>query len=252
VCFNRGVAIDLTCLGTGDAFGSVGRHNAGYLVRTAETSLLLDAGPSVLVALKSLQHEPEPIDAVVISHLHGDHFGGVPFLLLDFTYETRRTRELTIVGPPGVEERVRTLYHTLYSERRGQPIPFPVKFVEVANGSTFEIADARIESFAVPHQTCELSLGHKLSSGGRSLVYSGDTPWTDDLIRQSSGSDLFLCECSTFDSEVPRHVRYVELEENRKRLECKDILLVHIGRDVRQRAGEIDLPLADDGLVKKV
>ena len=71
---NRSVSIDVTCLGTSDAFGSVGRHNAGYLVESAEAKVLLDAGPSVLASMKSLGRSPDELDAVVVSHLHGDHF----------------------------------------------------------------------------------------------------------------------------------------------------------------------------------
>lgn len=249
---NLHVPIDLTCLGTSDAFGSVGRHNAGYLVDTGQTTILLDAGPSVLVAMKTLGLDPNSIDAIAISHLHGDHFAGVPFMLLDFTYESKRTRPLEIIGPPGIEERIYTLYHTLYSERRGETPPFPVRFREMQDGSACEVADARIESFYVPHQVTELSLGHRLLSGGTSIVYSGDTPWTDDLLRQSSGADLFLCECSVFDSEVPRHVRYVEIEQNRQRLECRELMLIHLGSEVRARAAEIELALADDGMKKTV
>lgn len=252
VCLNPLVPIDLTCLGTSDAFGSVGRHNAGYLVETPETKILLDAGPSVLAAMKSLGRNPNEVDAIVVSHLHGDHFGGIPFLLLDFTYESKRTRKLEIVGPPGTEERILRLYHTLYSERHNEQLPFPVRFTEVRDGSAYEVADARIESFHVPHQENELSLGHGVSSAGTKIVYSGDTPWTEDLIAKSSGADLFLCECSTFETEVPRHVRYVQLEKNRDRLECDDILLIHIGSEVRRRSAEIDLPLADDGVKKTV
>ncbi len=249
---NRLVAMDLTCLGTSDAFGSQGRHNAGYLLETGNTTLLLDAGPSVLVALKALGHHPSEVDAIVISHLHGDHFAGIPFMLLDFTYESRREQPLEIIGPPGIEDRVYTLYQTLYSERRGESLPFPVRFTEMQSGSASEVADARIESFHVPHQVKELSLGHRISAGGTKVVYSGDTPWTEDLIRQSSGANLFLCECSTFDTQIPKHVRYVELEKNRQRLECEELLLIHIGSEVRERSAEIELPLADDGMKKSI
>lgn len=252
VCLNLRVPIDLTCLGTSDAFGSVGRHNAGYLVETGQTKLLLDAGPSVLIAMKALGLNTNSVDAIAVSHLHGDHFAGIPFMLLDFTYESKRERPLEIIGPPGIEERIYTLYHTLYSERRGETPPFPVRFTEMQDGSAYEVADARIESFHVPHQVTELSLGHRVRAGGNSIVYSGDTPWTKDLLHQSSGADLFLCECSVFDSEVPRHVRYVEIEQDRQRLECKELMLIHLGSEVRARAAEIDLPLADDGIKKTV
>jgi ribonuclease BN (tRNA processing enzyme) len=95
----------LTFLGTSDAFGSAGRHCAGYLLDTREGCVLIDAGPSILTAMKSLRRRPDEIDAIVLSHLHGDHFGGVAFLILEYSYEAPRTRPLTVVGPPGTERR---------------------------------------------------------------------------------------------------------------------------------------------------
>src|SRR5262245_55139640 len=117
----------LTCLGTSDAFGSVGRHCAGYLVDTAAGRLLVDAGPSVLTALKSLGETTDTIDGIVLSHLHGDHFGGVPFLLLGYAYDLPRQRPLVIVGPPGTEPRVFELFRALYADAGREPLPFPVE-----------------------------------------------------------------------------------------------------------------------------
>lgn len=240
--------IDLTCLGTADAFGSGGRHCAGYLVETSTTELLVDAGPSVLVALKSLGRTTDSIDGVVLSHLHGDHFGGVPFLLLEYTYESPRSRPLTIVGPPGTERRVFELYRALYVESASQGVPFELRFIELRGGGVHEIGDLRIEAFPVPHLENGLSFGHRLRAPDKTLVYSGDTAWTSDLLHESSGADLFLCECSTFATQVPRHVRYRDIEENRKRLECGHLLLTHLGREIRAHCSEIEDQLATDGL----
>ena len=240
------------CLGTSDAFGSLGRHNAGYLLETQATRILLDSGPGILTALKAQDQKPASIDAIIISHLHGDHFAGIPFLLLEFTYQSQRRRPLKIIGPPGIEKRVMMLCRTLYADLDLQDLPFPVRFIEMEHGSAHESNDARIESFRVPHQEKEISLGHRIIVGGSILTYSGDTPWTDDLIRESSGSSLFLCECTSFDIEIPRHIHYAELEKQRTRLECAEVLLTHMGSDVRKRSSEIDLPMADDGLALKV
>ncbi len=252
VCFNRGVPIDLTCLGTADAFGSAGRHCAGYLVETPEAGLLVDAGPSVLVALKALGRTSESIDAVVLSHLHGDHFGGIPFLLLEYTYDTPRNRPLTIVGPPGTERRVFELYRALYVESAEHGVPFELRFVELEGGGIHEIGDVRIEAFRVPHQEKAVSLGHRLRTPDKTFVYSGDTAWTPDLLHQSRGADLFLCECSTFSTSVPRHVRYLDIDANRKDFECRRLLLTHLGREIRSHRSEIQDELATDGLRVKL
>src|SRR5476649_1725090 len=91
----------LTVIGSGDAFGSGGRFNTCFLIEAQNKKLLLDFGASSLVALKSRQIDPGAIDGIFLSHLHGDHFGGLPFLLLDSQYLNRRERPLAICGPPG-------------------------------------------------------------------------------------------------------------------------------------------------------
>jgi ribonuclease BN (tRNA processing enzyme) len=242
------VTTTLTCLGTSDAFGSAGRHCAGYLLEGPQSCVLLDAGPSVLTALKVQGRRPTELDAVLLSHLHGDHFGGVAFLILEFCYEAPRDRPLVVVGPPDTERRVFELYYALYAEMRGKPLPFELRFVEMSDGSTAEVAGSRVESFRVPHQDTAVSLGYRVRTNGSTVVYSGDTAWTPDLLRHSRGADLFLCECTTFDSEVPRHIRYREIEANRQSFECERLLLTHLGREMRERSGEIPETLANDGL----
>ena len=242
-------AMRLTCLGTSDAFGTGGRHCAGYLVETPGARILLDAGPSVLSGLARNDKQAEEIDAIVVSHLHGDHFGGIPFLLLKATFETPRTRPLAIVGPPDTESRIRELYRAYYRDASDEPTTFPLRFIEAQAARPFEFADLRIETFDVPHVRSGRSHGFRASAGGRSIVYSGDTEWTDDLLRHSRGADLFVCECTSFDGRVPGHVGWRQIEENRRRFECRDLLLTHLGREMRGRSAELPDRFADDGLV---
>jgi ribonuclease BN (tRNA processing enzyme) len=241
-------AMTLTCLGTSDAFGTAGRHCAGYLVETPSARVLVDSGPSVLSALKSLGQTTDTIDAIFLSHLHGDHFGGVPFLLLEYTYETPRTRPLTIVGPLGTEARVFELFRALYADAGRDPLPFPVQFVELAPRGVHEVSDLRLETFQVPHMRTGIAFGLRLETQQRTLVYSGDSAWTPVLLDESRGADLFLCECSTFEVPVPGHVRYPEIEANRRSMECGALLLTHLGREMRARSGEIPETLANDGM----
>ena len=124
----------VTVLGAGDAFCNGGRRHSGYLVEAPEACFLLDCGTTTLLALKSLGIAAERIDFVAISHLHGDHFGGLPFLFLEYIYENPRSRPLTIVGPPGTEERVRTLHATMYRELSKRPCCFDMRFRELMPG----------------------------------------------------------------------------------------------------------------------
>src|SRR5712675_2113189 len=92
---SNGAPITVTLLGTGDAFASFGRSQAGYLIDAP--------GPGLLPALKGNRIPTDSFDLLLISHLHGDHFGGLPFLILEYMWETRRKKVLTIAGPAKLE-----------------------------------------------------------------------------------------------------------------------------------------------------
>src|SRR5918997_634741 len=96
----------LTIVGCGDAFGSGGRFNTCFWLETAKATLLVDCGASSAVALKARGLDHGNIDAIVLSHLHGDHFGALPFLLLDAQLVARRERPLIVAGPPGSRARI--------------------------------------------------------------------------------------------------------------------------------------------------
>ena len=106
----------LYILGCGDAFGSGGRNNSGYLLEAREPLFLLDCGPTTLAAMKRAGFNPKRLDAIFLSHLHGDHYGGVPFFLLDDLYENPRDRALKVAGPPGTDRRVHDLFQFMFGD----------------------------------------------------------------------------------------------------------------------------------------
>ena len=243
------MALELACLGTADALGSGGRHCAGYRVRNNETQILLEAGPSILTQLKARQQDMAALDGVALSHLHGDHFAGLPFLLLEYEHQTRRDRPFIVLGPPGTETRVRRLLDTLYWESRGRRFSFPLHFVDMVAGSETEVGSFRLSSFEVPHQETEISLGYRLCGDDQSLVFSGDTPWTEDLLRESENADLFLCECTDLQESSGHHIRYTDIERHRRSFGCGELLLTHLGPEVQARADELPEHTATDSLV---
>jgi ribonuclease BN (tRNA processing enzyme) len=101
-------------IGCGDGFGSSGRFRTCFHVSTDSTSFLLDCGTSSLIALRRFDVDPNTIQTVLISHLHGDHFGGLPFLLLDAQFVTKRKLPLTITGPPTLTTRLHALRETMF------------------------------------------------------------------------------------------------------------------------------------------
>ena len=241
--------VRITCLGSGDAFSSGGLRMSGYFIETPESALLLDCGPTVLEAFRSLNLFADSIDMVFLSHLHGDHFGGMPFLFLHYLYIEPRTRPLRIAGSPGTETRVRSLFELTYTDTATEPLPFDLSFVEAIPGAAIETKGIRITPFPVPHQVSPPSLGCEIITGGRKIVYSGDSGWTEELPARTQDADLFLCECTFFGSRNDTHLDYPRIMENRSRFGAKRILLTHIGQEVLDHRNEVELEMAYDGLV---
>ncbi|MEO8603764.1 MAG: MBL fold metallo-hydrolase [bacterium] len=236
-------------LGTGDAFNARARCHASYLVTAPSATVMLDCGPSTLLAMQRDGISVEAIDAVLISHLHGDHFAGLPFLFLSWIFETPRTRPLTIVGPPGTEARVHELFRAMYRDVSARTLAFEVHYVEVAGSVRITVGGVDLLPFAVPHQPTEVSLGYRLTVDGKVVLYSGDTGWTEALVTQSQGTDLFICECCFFETRVDFHLDYPRIVENRARLGCRRLVLTHIGREVLAHRDQLTEQLATDGLV---
>lgn len=234
-------------LGTGNAFGSGGRHCVSILVEADGSSVLLDCGPAALTMMKKLGKDPARIDAVLVSHHHGDHFSGIPFLLLEYQYGQHRDRPLTLVGPAGTKEKVEQLARLLFPGLEEKPRPFSLTYREMEPGDEDRLGPFEVSSFRVQHFPRSIAFGYRLSAGGRTIVYSGDTEWTDELAKQSEGADLFICECSSFDEKIAYHMSYRELDTHRDRISARRTLLLHAGDDVLKRHTELGFELAEDG-----
>jgi ribonuclease BN (tRNA processing enzyme) len=240
--------IDITFLGTGDAFSAGGRHQAAYFVRSPGASLLLDCAPTTLASVKRNALPSESIDRIFLSHFHGDHFGGLPFFFLEYVVVEPRRKPLQIVGPPGVEEKVMELFRAMYPDSASEQLPYPVQFIEAHPGQPISFDGMQIKPFLVPHMNRPVSLGCELLIEDRKLVYSGDTGWTEDLLRHTQDADLCICECTFFETRMPTHLDYPRLAENHARFGAKRIVLTHLGREVLRHQDEIELEPARDGL----
>src|SRR5437867_13120553 len=136
-------------LGSGDAFGSGGRFQACIHVRSPDSSVPLDCGASSLIAMRRFDVEPNDIDAILVSHLHGDHFGGIPFFILDAQFLSKRERPLLIAGPPGIETRVRQAQEALFSGSSQTQQKYEIGFLEWHDRRTEAIAGTSVTPFEV-------------------------------------------------------------------------------------------------------
>lgn len=243
--------VRLTVLGSANAFSSGGRGNAAYLVDDPRGAFTVDFGPTALRALRALDREPEAIDAVLLTHLHGDHFGGLHLLFIDAMYRSRRRRALTVAGPPGTARTVEAWIALAWGRAARRRRPFALRYVEYAPGSAVTVAGRRVRVFAARHQSPpEVSTCLRVETGGRTLAFSGDTRWTEELVELSRGADLFVCEC-TGALPTPKHLSWVELAPQIGRLEARRILLSHLSdasrRALRTKRGRVRP--AEDGMV---
>ena len=243
------MAVGVKVLGAGDAFASRGRFQAGYVVDGGGLQILMEAGPTLLPSMKRLGLNPADLDVVLISHLHGDHFCGLPFLILEYLYETPRQRPLTLAGPPGLEERTWDLFRGMYPESKTEELAPYLNFVVLEPGRTQPVGGVlEVQSIRTPHTVKDLSLAFRINVGGKAIAFSGDTGWTEELIPLSAGSDLFLCECTYFDQpSLDFHISYKHFITQLNRFSTRHLVLTHIGREVLDREREVTLEMANDG-----
>lgn len=239
----------MTILGAGDAFASYGRCQACYVIEADGKTILMEAGPVLLAQLKRAGFSPSNLDLVLISHLHGDHFAGLPFLILDYMWESKLKRTLTIAGPRRLEQRTWTLFENMFSNFPEERVARRLKFevLEPANSRDFD--GIRIATIRTPHTKPDVSLAFRVTLAGKTVVFSGDTGWTDDLIPFADGADLFICECTYFEStHLDFHLNYPRIEQCRSRFNVGRMILSHIGREVIERQSEVKLEMASDGM----
>jgi ribonuclease BN (tRNA processing enzyme) len=239
------VRVDI--LGSGNAFSDGGRNHSAYLIKSPRGSLLLDCGPTTLASMKRHNLSTEPINQVLISHLHGDHTAGLPFFFLEYIHIEPRSRPLVIAGPKGTEENIRSLYQAMYPDACDEPLPYHLVFFEAIPSYPLWFGDIEILPFQAPHQKQPISLGFVLRVDGRKIVYTGDSGWTEDFVKYTQGADLFICECSFFETRLSTHLDYPQIMENLSRIKAKRIVLTHLGQEVLSRRNEIELELASDG-----
>lgn len=242
----------LTVIGSGDAFGSGGRFNTCFLIETAGRTLLLDCGASTPVALQARGIDANAIDAVVLSHLHGDHFGGLPFLLLQAQHVTRRERPLLIAGPPGTRARLEQALEVFFPKSSGSAWRFRWEALDLEVGGPHDVLGLSITTAEVLHQSGAPSTAVRLSDGTHALAYSGDTEWTDALLPIARAADLFICECYNYDRRVSGHMSWDLLREKLPALAARRTMITHMNATMLARVEEArgaGVLVAEDGLV---
>ncbi len=252
----------LTVVGSADAFSSAGRGHSAYLIEGDGVGpLMVDFGATSLMRLKQLGRAPRDLAALLITHLHGDHVGGLPFLWIDGLYLERRDAPLAIVGPVGTRAKLEALLDVTYAHTdRMSWLPHTIH--ELRPGESLAVAGVTVHGYAAAHMDPpDVPLCLRVVDGeGRSIAFSGDTEPCEGLLAAGEGADLLLAECTQLAPPAGRHTTWEDWRALMPRVGCKKLVLTHLGADVRDAAPRLlaeapphlGLVLADDGQVYEV
>lgn len=244
--------ISIQILGGGDAFGSGGNFQTSFYISNKNFHFLVDCGATALISMKRHFIAPEWIDTILLTHLHGDHFSGISFFLLDAQYVQQRKHPLHIIGPKGTEEKVFKALEIFYPGVEIEKFSYFIKFKEYDSFETFNTGPLTIETFPVIHAQGARPHGFRITFDKKILAFSGDTTWDDILYKIAEKADVFMCECNFYETTNDNHLNYKLLQEKIKNLTCNQIILNHLGDEMLQNIEKVNLPIAEDGKIFEV
>lgn len=237
-------------VGCGDAFGSGGRFNTCFHVQGESANFLIDCGATSLVALKRCDVRLNDVQTILFTHFHADHFGGIPPLILDAQFFSKRKSPLTIAGPKGLKEHLLLAMETAYPGSSKSPPGFDLELIELQNGISIHLNGMTVNPFTVNHGTPGGPFfAYRIETAGRVIAYSGDTEWVDCLTEVGRNADLFVAEAYFRDKQVPLHLDLATLEKHLPEIEPKRLVLTHMSEDMLAQRDSIAHQCAEDGMV---
>src|SRR5712691_6299793 len=243
------MAVTVTFAGSGDSFGSGGRFQTCIVVDGPAVRFAIDFGTSSLIALAQQAIEHNTLDAIVLTHLHGDHCGGVPFLLIDAMLGARRERPLIVAGPAGTRAHLEMLREALFPGSVIMTPKFLLEYRELTVGAANRVLDLVVTPRPARHTAQTHPTALRVEVGGRVIAYTGDTEWTDEVARIAEGADLLIAECYYYAKPIKWHLNYPAVVAHVRAAGAKRVILTHMSAEMLAHAGDVPEECASDGMV---
>ena len=223
-------------LGTGEAFGK--RANTSILI---DDRILLDCGNHALTQLRRIGLNLSKIEVIYISHLHADHTFGLPAFFLA-SREERRTKDLQIFAPKGIDDYIGTLLDISYKKSLID-FKFEIKTEEISEGDNKRFKGYEFSFVETVHSVESYATS---IINDRKITYTSDGAHSDGLTDLSKDSDLLICEA--YLEGVPGHSSILNAAKLARSSNSKMVALVHIFRRVDpdkeiEKAGEVFKPI---------
>jgi ribonuclease Z len=194
-------------LGTGSPEPRMDRFGPSILVEAGKQYLLFDCGRGATQHIEQLKVPFAEVDALFLTHLHSDHVVGIPDLWL-IGWPRGRKRPFRVWGPDGTKEMMAHLEKAFQFDihiRRDVDEKLPAQGVvveakDIAQGVVYESAGVKVTAFAVDHGLVKPALGYRIDFNGHSVVLSGDTRPSENLIHFSDGADVLIHEVMDTDA----------------------------------------------------
>ncbi len=229
VAWTTGEKLELIILGTSASYPQAGKACSGYLIKSTGSNLLIDLGSGVLGNLQ--QHiDPRDLDAIILSHLHPDHFTDIFSLQIYLEFPAGAIRKIPLFAPPGSDRRLAAL-----SWANSKDPTELFEFTDLAAGTSFNIADLIVTAAETEHAETTFAVRVEDSTDGASLTYTADTGPSPQVEELARGTDLLLAEATWLrrpDSDGVGHLSATEAGELAERAQAHALALTHLGADV--------------------
>jgi len=243
------MSVSVTFVGSGDAFGTGGRFQTCFLVRSPEFNFVIDFGASSLISLNQLGISHNEIDAIVLTHIHADHCGGTPFMLMDAMLGAKREKTLIIAGPRDTKARMREINEVLFPGINSMTPTFDLEYIEMDIMKPNNFRGLTVTPFPAAHTGETNPTSVRCEIAGKVISYTGDSAWTKHMPALGKDADLLILECYFYKKPIRFHLNYPVIKEHWDEFSAKRIILTHMGREMLPMADQIPEETAEDHMV---